>query len=313
MVMTYVAALLIAFTQQDQDRIQDLIRKLGSDDFATREQASEELKKAGKPAREALQKAADESEDPEVRQRARTILEDTARAEKAPPRKTLPAPLPGRPGVQGLGGSSVTVRSINGDSTYVISPGDGSPVLTFHKAAAGSVKLDYADEKGESKSAESATLAAFVKDHKELAEKFGISEDGINYAGSRVSFKGNGLPPFAFPRFPVPQRPGRVPPPLPLPAEEEEGTPVAGALLGGVDDSLRAQLDIPEGQGAVVLRVTPGGLAEVLGLRKNDVLLEVDGKKIASPEAAKGLITKESSAVVLRKGKRSTLSAKKDF
>jgi hypothetical protein len=326
-VMTYVAALLIAFAQpslvlqgsapegkQDQDRIQDLIRKLGSDDFATREQASEELKKAGKPAREALQKAADESDDPEIRQRAKTILEDTARAEKAPPRRMVPAPLPGRPGFQGFGGSSVTVRSINGDSTYVITPGDGSPVLTFHKSAAGTVKLDYADDKGEAKSAESATLAAFVKDHKELAEKFGISEEGINYAGSRVSFKGNGLPPFALPRFPLPPRGGRVPPPpAPAPAEEEEGTPVAGALLGGVDDSLRAQLDIPDGQGAVVTRVTPGSVADSLGLRKNDVLLEVDGKKIASPEAAKGLITKESSAVVLRKGKKSTLSAKKDF
>jgi hypothetical protein len=303
--MMFVAALLIAFAPQDQDRIQDLIRKLGSDDFATREQASEELKKAGKPAREALQKAAEESDDPEIRQRAKTLLE-------AAPRKAVPAPppLPGRPG---FGGSSVTIRSINGDSTYVITPGDGSPVLTFHKTASGSVKLNYADDKGESKSAESANLATFVKDHKELAEKFGISEEGINYAGSRVGFKGNGMPNFNLPRFPLPQRPGRVPPPPPVPAEEEEGTPVAGALLGAVDDSLRAQLDIPEGQGAVVTRVTPGSVAEALGLRKNDVLLEVDGRKIASPEAAKGLITKESSAVVLRKGRKSTLSAKKDF
>jgi hypothetical protein len=303
--MTYVAALLISFAFQDQDRIQDLIRKLGSDDFATREQASEELKKAGKPAREALQKAAEESDDPEIRQRAKTLLD-------VPPRKAAPAapPLPGRPG---FGGSSVTIRSINGDSTYVITPGDGSPVLTFHKAASGSVKLDYADDKGESKSAESANLATFVKDHKELAEKFGISEEGINYAGSRVGFKGNGMPNFNLPRFPLPQRPGRVLPPPPVPAEEEEGTPVAGALLGAVDDSLRAQLDIPEGQGAVVARVTPGSVAEALGLRKNDVLLEVDGRKIASPEAAKGLITKESSAVVLRKGKKSTLNPKKDF
>ena len=57
--MTFIAATIFSLLLQDQDRIQDLIRKLGSDDFATREQATEALKKAGKPAREALQKAAE--------------------------------------------------------------------------------------------------------------------------------------------------------------------------------------------------------------------------------------------------------------
>ena len=76
---------------------------------------------------------------------------------------------------------------------------------------------------------------------------------------------------------------------------------------------MRAQLDIPEGQGAVVTKVAAGGIADALGLRKNDVLLEIDGRKIAAPEDAKGLLKKDSSAVVLRKGKRETLSPKKDF
>src|SRR6266513_2306008 len=110
--MTLIAALMLALSPveglslaaQDQDRIQDMIRRLGSDDFTTREQATEELKKAGKPAREALQKAAEESGDPEVRQRAKDILEETA---KAPPRRAVPAPapapwpFPGRPGQRG--------------------------------------------------------------------------------------------------------------------------------------------------------------------------------------------------------------------
>src|SRR5438067_11772724 len=123
--MTFVAALLFGLALQDQDRIQDLIRKLGSDDFTTREQASEELRKSGKTAREALQKAAEESEDPEVRQRAKDILEETA---KAPPRRTTPAParapwpLPGRPGQRGA--RFVSVSSIDGDTTYTTTPGD---------------------------------------------------------------------------------------------------------------------------------------------------------------------------------------------
>jgi len=294
--------------KQDQDRIQDLIRKLGSDDFTTREQATEELRKAGKTAVVPLQKAVDESQDPEVRQRAKDLLEEMAKA--PPPRRNAPAPLPGVPGMRG---SSVTVRSFNGDSTYTITPGDGSPMLKFQKAAAGAVKLHYLDDQGASKVAEAESVESFVKDHKELAQKFGISEEGIDYAGSRVSFKGPGTP-FALPRFTLPQRPGRVPPPpVPVPSEEPETTPVAGALLAPVDESLRAQLEIPDGQGAVVTKVTAGGLADTLGLRKNDVLLEVDGRKIAAPDAAKGLIRKDSSVVVLRKGKRETLSAKKDF
>lgn len=307
--MALVAALVLVLGLQDQDKIQDLIKKLGSDDFSTREQAAEELKKAGKSARPALQKAAEESEDPEVRQRSKTILEEMAKADKPAPRRVEPPSVPGRPGF-GFRGSSVTVRTVNGDSTYTINPGDGSAAITFHKAAAGPVKLDYVDQ-GESKTAQAATLEAFLKDHAELARKFGITDEGIDYAGSRVSFKGRLTPEFPFPRLPLPQR--RVPPP-PAPLEdEEEGTAVAGALLSTVDDSLRAQLDIPEGQGAVVTKVTPGSLAAALGLRKNDVLLEIDGRKITAPEAAKGLILRESSAVVLRKGKKEVLGQRKDF
>jgi len=312
-VMTFVAAMILALSPveglslalQDQDRIQDLIRKLGSDDFATREQASEELKKAGKPAREALQKAAEESEDPEVRQRSKSILEELA---KPAPRKAVPLP-PGRlPAVRGM--SFVSVSSVNGDTTYTITPGDGSPVLKFFKGAAGAVKLDYVDEKGESKAAEAASLEGFLKDNKELAQKFGITEEGIDYAGSRVSFKPQPARGF---RFNLPQQPRVPPPPAPLPEEDPEFALIGGALLAPVDDSLRAQLEIPEGQGAVVSKVTAGSVAEALGLKKNDVLLEIDGKKITSPESAKGLIRKGSSPVVLRKGKKETLPAKKDF
>jgi hypothetical protein len=278
--MTFVAAMILSLALQDQDRIQDLIKKLGSDDFTTREQASEDLKKAGKSAREALKKAAEESDDPEVRQRAR-------RSSRIWPRRRSPRSPPHRPGQGGLQGfSGVSVRTVNGDSTYTITPGDGSPALTFHKAQAGQVKLDYM-EGGEAKSASSVNLDAFLKDHKELAQKYGISEEGIDYGGSRVSFKGQMFPKFNVPLFPLPSAEPRPAPPL-RSTTRRRARPVAGALLAPVEDSLRAQLDLPEGQGAVVLEVTPGSLAAALGLKKSDVLLEIDGKKITSPESAKG-------------------------
>lgn len=299
--MTLLLALLALSPVQDADRIQDLIRKLGSEDYATREQATEDLKKIGPPARAALQQAAAESEDPEVRQRAQELLDDKPKpGEKPAPKKAVP--VPGRPGLRG---SSVSVRTVNGDSTYTIRPAEDLPALTFHKSAAGRVKLESADEKAESES-----LEAFLKDHAELARKFGITANGIDYGGSRVSFNGPAMPGFTFPapRFPLPDPPRRVPPP-----RQEEGTLVDGVALEPVDDAVRSQLDLPEGQGAVVLRVAPGSVAEALGLKKNDILLEVDGRRIESAAPAKGWITRESRLTLLRKGKKETLGGRKDF
>src|SRR5258708_36802889 len=111
--MTFILALLLALFQH-QDQIQDLIRKLGSEDYATREQATQELQKIGKPARAALQKAAEESGDPEVRQRAQNLLDEKPRSEKPAPRKAAPLPPPGQPR-PGLPGSALSVRTINGN------------------------------------------------------------------------------------------------------------------------------------------------------------------------------------------------------
>ena len=151
--MTFLLA-LVPLLFQDADRVQDLIRKLGSEDYATREQATEELKKIGKPARAALQQAAAESEDPEVRQRAQDLLDDKPKPGDKPAPKKL-VPVPGRPGIRG---SSVSVRTVNGDSTYTIRPAEDLPPLVFHKAAVGRVKLEYTDEKGQSTSADSESI-----------------------------------------------------------------------------------------------------------------------------------------------------------
>src|SRR5437016_913246 len=215
--MQTLAALLLTFALQDDQakQIDELIKQLAADEFAVREKATEELKKIGKPAEEALKKAV-QGDDPEVRERARAVLEAISPAEK--PKAQAPRRgLPGWPGLRGFNGSSVTVQSINGDSTYKITPGDGNPAITFHKDKAGAVKLEYADEKGAAKTAEAPSIEKFVADHKELAEKYGITDEGINYGGTRVSFKGGlqGIPlPRAFAR-------GRIPLPPALLDEEE--------------------------------------------------------------------------------------------
>ena len=55
--MTLIATLLLSLTPVQDDpagKIEELIRRLGAEEFPVRERATEELKKIGKPAEEAL-------------------------------------------------------------------------------------------------------------------------------------------------------------------------------------------------------------------------------------------------------------------
>lgn len=302
--MTPIAALLLTFaaTQEDPTRkIDELVRQLGAEEFAVREKATEELKRIGKPAEEALRKAL-AGDDPEVRERARAVLDSMA------PKAQAPAPRRGAPGLRGFNGGSVTVQSINGDSTYRIAPGDGSAPITFRKDKAGAVKLEYVDAQGASKSAEAESIAKFLADHKEIAAAYGITEEGIDYGGARVLFKGG---------LPVLPRAFRVPKfPLPPVFEEEETLRAAGATFEPPAEALRTQLDLPEGHGLVVVKVDEGGAAESAGLRKSDILLEIDGKKVASIRDVRENLKGAKSSAVLRRGKRETLTPtapRKDF
>src|SRR5687768_12912549 len=98
-----------------QDAPEDLVRKLGVDDYAEREKATDALRKLGKGAEEALKKG-QESQDPEVRSRSKALLEELKPA-AAPRRAPARPPLPFG---NGFRGSSVSVQTLNGDSTYVI-------------------------------------------------------------------------------------------------------------------------------------------------------------------------------------------------
>ena len=71
--VTAALAASVAFAQ-DEGRIDELIKKLGSEEFTAREQAQAELVKLGAPALEKL-KAAMQSPDPEISLRSRQIVE----------------------------------------------------------------------------------------------------------------------------------------------------------------------------------------------------------------------------------------------
>src|SRR6185295_17276009 len=112
-------------------------RGLGSENFEEREKAATELRKAGAPALEALKKAADESDDPEVRARAKRLVQEIEKPAK--PKTRAPGV---RPGV-----ARISIRQSNGDVIYAINPEEGE-AIEFQRSKDGAVKLTYPDGRG---------------------------------------------------------------------------------------------------------------------------------------------------------------------
>jgi hypothetical protein len=77
---------------------------------------------------------------------------------------------------------------------------------------------------------------------------------------------------------------------------------------------LRAQLDLPDGQGVLVEVVVPGSPAEHAGLKDYDVIFSVDGKAIADPQALAAAVGRAGDNAVkidyLRAGRKQTVSVK---
>jgi serine protease Do len=80
--------------------------------------------------------------------------------------------------------------------------------------------------------------------------------------------------------------------------------PSVGVALGSLTPELRGELDLPaRTHGAVVTSVQPGSPAAQAGIREGDVIIGVDGEKIASPgEAVKAIhaSVRKDHAVALR-------------
>lgn len=324
------AGLLFA---QDEKQIQDAIRGLGAESFEEREKATVDLKKIGPPALEALKKAADQSDDPEVRIRAKRLIEAIT---KPAPRKAVPGKKPGP-------GSIVSIRQTKEGTVYTLQPPDGD-AIEFQRGTEGKTKLVYPDGKGGKAEAESESVEKFLADHKDLAEKYGITKDGIEYGGSKLLFSS-----------PWPQIPGLAPLELPVPLppfqplelddlfkQSEElrkafedlrrwrAVPldrpmwgafgvdtIRGAQFGPVPEVLRTQLSIPEGQGVVVESVREGSTAAAAGLMRHDVILEIDGKKVTGLADVRTHLNRDSTVKALRAGKEQVLQPppprKKEF
>ncbi len=85
-----------------------------------------------------------------------------------------------------------------------------------------------------------------------------------------------------------------------------------GLELADPDDTLRAQLEIPGGEGVVVVGVKPGSLADKAGLKANDVVMSLGGQRTKGVDQARGILfAKGKDALevdLIREGKPTRLS-----
>lgn len=72
--------------------------------------------------------------------------------------------------------------------------------------------------------------------------------------------------------------------------EEHEPRPWIGLRVQVAPEALSAQLGLEPGEGAVVDAVAQDGPAADAGVKINDLLLEIDGRKIGSPEDLRGAL-----------------------
>jgi hypothetical protein len=88
-----------------------------------------------------------------------------------------------------------------------------------------------------------------------------------------------------------------------------------GASLQLPSPTLVDQLDLPKGEGLVIQGLQKGSAASKAGVKENDILLELNGKKVPSDLGRfdellrKIKADKKVDAVVLRKGKRETIES----
>jgi hypothetical protein len=326
-----------------QQDIPALIQKLGSDDFAEREKADQQLRDIGEPALPALREAA-QSKDAEMAARARRLVDDITKA--AERKKQEPRPGPGPGGFRRSFAMKMVTPEID------LSVGDDGVVLK---------------EKSTGKTYEAESIEEFRKKYPEQAEKYlkGFSSGQAPQDPRRrwrERFKDppgaerlpdwdelfKDLPGFGrmpddlfkdlppeFEEFHRRQREqwdrmrrrlleefGQTPPEFdpPQPPELPSGRAAArfGAQVGPVNDTIRQQLGLAEDEGVLVERVEPGSAAERAGLQTHDVIVAIDGQKVGNRWKLRQIIADrfrqggELEVAIVRQAQRRTLKAKFD-
>jgi membrane-associated protease RseP (regulator of RpoE activity) len=96
------------------------------------------------------------------------------------------------------------------------------------------------------------------------------------------------------------------------PVAEQKTERYIGISVVGLNDAMRAQLNLPEGKGMVVSEMEKGSPAEKGGLKKYDIVLALNDKPIDSPETLQRQVQAaqdhQVTLKILRAGKPLTIS-----
>ena len=68
-----------------------------------------------------------------------------------------------------------------------------------------------------------------------------------------------------------------------------------GIATSKIDAVMATQLDLPEGVGVAIKLVIPDSPAEKSGIKKHDIIFEIDGIPVKSPEHIRELISSRKS------------------
>lgn len=316
------ALLLTALLQADPGRIEQLVRDLGSETYATREKADQELRTLGSQAVPALKQAVADP-DPERARRARAILEEL---DKKP---SKPAPRPKAEatsrsmklsiGPDGRVEAVVAEKDASGrtvEKTYTadsmddfqakhpevarhfrLQPRELPPMDDLGKSLQDWMKrFEDGDFRGRDLFKD-LTASPFFRDlFKDVPEPFADLLDNPEEFMERFRELQPGLDPAAPPVAPAPRAEGRF-----------------GIALAPVGEALSSHLGLPLGEGALVVEVTKGSRAEKAGLRPMDIVLAIDGRPVKDAAAARQAVREKADGGftldVMRSGKRETLKA----
>jgi len=324
MAAVLISALLLCQGADDR-KVTDLIRDLGADEYSVRERAENDLKKMGEAAIPALREAL-EDKDPERALRAHRVLEGL---EKKPQRS-----------VQDTGSRAqrwMAYRDFGRGITFETHP-DGKVELTVREGEAGSGKKETRTYKADS-------LEEFKKKYPELAAKYDLEhlapKEKWNFFEDSQDFwdawkkrfdkdwfwDKDAMGKFVLPWFPFGSDSldhwvqdqkkqfdafRKLEPPAP------DGAPKTGAhkaelgiAVERVEGALADQLGLGVGEGLVIVEVKPGTPAERAGLRKHDILLQVNGKALTGPDELRREVEaglkKGMEFETFRRGKRETV------
>ncbi len=319
--MRAVMLLLVAgmVTQDRQeDRIRDLVRDLGSQEYKIREKADKELLKLGKAAIPALKEAA-EDKDAERAMRARSLLKRIEVARKAEESRRR------------ADGVRVVVKDTDRGITFRREP-DGRMELTVPEKDSKSGKRKYRTYKADS-------IEEFKKKYPELAKKYDVesflprplprwsvpllrNDDRTDDLWKRFrgpfgddnwwrdwlkAFENDEKDPFTW----MDKWLKRQLKPL----ENRGRHATFGLWIAPVDETTRSQLDLEKDVGIQVVRVAEDSLAGKAGVKKHDILTKLNGKDIDNRwhfrrDIREALTSERFTVEVLRGGKRRTIEVK---